>query len=680
LLAVYYSAIFLLRVFVFGERKTSNANSDRKQVIMQSNFRRKIMKNKVSKLLFLIIGLCLFAGPLAFFLPHGSLVAMGSHEHDYHTYDTNVHTNNAGGHSNRVFNDLLEGYTGLGYNMEKEYYSSGIMPLSLDNETKCDVHASSCGAGRADGGTSLLSIGCRNWEGFSYGNYGATDIPFWINMASINTIANATHRNMLIADLRAQAALWNQAVMHDGTGQIVNLYEPNPDATTRPADINGRRVVEVLRQDGGYAGLFKPPVLLFSPSIEVRINYDATGSGDRPGRNVDTPIHEFGHLLGLNDLDLDVASGTHKTLMGYSRGTTAANIGSAVKYQDIQGIAVINGRHTCTNAHFKRYVISENRYLHICFYCDRIDSRTSIVSGSAVMSANSDCLHDYQQMVSAGERHWLKCTKCYKVVESEFLIKGLTSNAIEVTGLINTDTTSVSIPSDIGGQTVTGIEASAFSGCTSLTSITIPSGVTSIGASAFSGCTGLTSITIPTSVTSIGGYAFYGCAGLTNITIPSSVASIGTGAFLNCTGLSVRWYYNQSVDADIFKAYLKEVIIGGVTSIADGTFSGCTELQAVELSDGVTDIGSGAFYGCVALQSATLPASVKSIGANAFYNTGIWGAAAGAVYADDWVVGYNGDVTGIRTDAVGIADYAFRDCAGLISDYGLRKRSISGSV
>ena len=44
----------------------------------------------------------------------------------------------------------------------------------------------------------------------------------------------------------------------------------------------------------------------------------------------------------------------------------------------------------------------------------------------------------------------------------------------------------------------------AFDGCSSLTSLTLPSSVTSIGSSAFSGCSGLTSLTLPSSVTSIG--------------------------------------------------------------------------------------------------------------------------------------------------------------------------------
>jgi len=77
------------------------------------------------------------------------------------------------------------------------------------------------------------------------------------------------------------------------------------------------------------------------------------------------------------------------------------------------------------------------------------------------------------------------------------------------------------------------IGGSAFSYCTSLTSITIPASVTSIGEWAFSDCSSLTSVTFAegSQLTSIGDYAFYSCTSLTSITIPASVTSIGEGAF-----------------------------------------------------------------------------------------------------------------------------------------------------
>ena len=52
----------------------------------------------------------------------------------------------------------------------------------------------------------------------------------------------------------------------------------------------------------------------------------------------------------------------------------------------------------------------------------------------------------------------------------------------------------VTIPDAIGGLPVTGIGPEAFSGCTNLTSVTVPATVTGIGSNAFYDCTGLTAV------------------------------------------------------------------------------------------------------------------------------------------------------------------------------------------
>ncbi|GMO57720.1 MAG: hypothetical protein Ta2A_03210 [Treponemataceae bacterium] len=121
----------------------------------------------------------------------------------------------------------------------------------------------------------------------------------------------------------------------------------------------------------------------------------------------------------------------------------------------------------------------------------------------------------------------------------------------------------VVIPAKIGGNPVTSIGWFVFSGCTGLTSVSIPAGVTSIGMSAFENCTSLTSVTIPARVTDIGSSAFRGCTGLTTISIPASVTSIGDGAFGSCTGLTsiriganveIRWSrVNEVYSNDAFE-------------------------------------------------------------------------------------------------------------------------------
>ena len=138
----------------------------------------------------------------------------------------------------------------------------------------------------------------------------------------------------------------------------------------------------------------------------------------------------------------------------------------------------------------------------------------------------------------------------------------------------------LAIPSSINGKKVTGIGESAFEGCSSLTSITIPDSVTSIDNWAFSWCASLTSITIPDSVTSIGEYAFCDCTRLTSVTIGNGVTSIGDSAFEDCTSLT------------------SITIPDSVTSIENWAFYGCTGLTSINIPDSVTSIGDWAFDGC----------------------------------------------------------------------------------
>ena len=107
---------------------------------------------------------------------------------------------------------------------------------------------------------------------------------------------------------------------------------------------------------------------------------------------------------------------------------------------------------------------------------------------------------------------------------------------------------------------------------------------------AFSGCTNLTSITMPNTVTSIGNGAFYYCPLLISVTIPNSVTSIGSTAFYNCTGLTSIGIVGSGASVEIPNS---------VTSIGNMAFNQCSGLTSVTIPDSVTSIGQQAFDFCI---------------------------------------------------------------------------------
>ena len=78
----------------------------------------------------------------------------------------------------------------------------------------------------------------------------------------------------------------------------------------------------------------------------------------------------------------------------------------------------------------------------------------------------------------------------------------------------------------------------------------------------------VSSITMVSSLKYIGAEAFYDCESLKEVTLPKSIVSMGNGVFQNCSGLKTVKFRSMEF-----------------SEIPDDTFSGCTSLDKIILSD-----------------------------------------------------------------------------------------------
>ena len=134
----------------------------------------------------------------------------------------------------------------------------------------------------------------------------------------------------------------------------------------------------------------------------------------------------------------------------------------------------------------------------------------------------------------------------------------------------------ISLPS-----TLSLINYQCFSS-TAIESISIPDGCM-IGYGLFSGCSSLKSVRLPADLTEIPELLFKGCRALTEVELPKGITKIEQSVFKG---------------SGIISFHFPEMI----TEIPSGTFDHCESLKEVKFPKHFTKIGDRAFWGCKSLE------------------------------------------------------------------------------
>ena len=229
---------------------------------------------------------------------------------------------------------------------------------------------------------------------------------------------------------------------------------------------------------------------------------------------------------------------------------------------------------------------------------------------------------------------------------SSFTSIDLPSNLVTIgnSAFYGSDLTSIIVPNSVTSIGTQVFEASpltsavinngtvgnyAFRNITTLTSLTLNSGVTSIGDQSFLNL-GVTTVTIPSTVTSMGDAAFYGNLSLTSAIINSTV--IGTLAFKSSPLLSTVTLSNNLLsignDAFMLTGLTSIAIPNTVTSLGTNSFQN-TSLSSIvfDSASSITDIPQGCFSlswgNNRTVTTLTLPSSLQTFGTSSFQQAGI---------------------------------------------------------
>ena len=208
----------------------------------------------------------------------------------------------------------------------------------------------------------------------------------------------------------------------------------------------------------------------------------------------------------------------------------------------------------------------------------------------------------------------------------------LAMSAYEENGIFYPDSTRTRVVGCRPGVTqallpssVRTIEPTAFSSISTLETVTLPEGLDSIGWRAFYRCSSLGSVVIPSTVRVVGDESFcvaFNPDGSATVTIADAECSIGSNAF-GSSGMGAIDLGNRitSIGDGAFEyCYNIDTIIvpNSCTYIGSWAFSDNSNLKKIHLPEGLDTIHAGLLAWCFGLEEVIIPSSVVYIDSMAF--------------------------------------------------------------
>lgn len=465
------------------------------------------------------------------------------------------------------------------------------------------------------------------------------------------------------------------------TYRITGIGEYTGEYLVIPSEYNGLTVTEI--GEGAFYGcdnLIK---------ITVPDNVTSIGKGAFQGCEalVEITLPFVGNTANTNS---DIAA-----LFGYVFGVAVS--------KGATGGGTSNGNYTVQN--YMTYYNYANRLYSGGFYIPKSLRRVNITSDTTIPFGafnNCDLLTTVtlpDGVTSIGNYAFSGCSSLKGLDGSE---NGIITIPSSVTSLGNYSFSSCKSVYKFNINMTGAIGTGAFSGCSNATTFNIGENVTSVGEYSFSGCTSLEEIVIPENVKTISLGAFKDCSSLTEMTLPfvgetastnSDIKSlfgyifgyaVSNGATGSGTSQGIytvqqyKTYYNYSYRVYTGGFYipksLRRVNITSDTTIPYGAFQNCDLLISVNLPGGVASIGDCAFNGCSSLMGIdgddsgviTIPKSVTALGMYAFMgctsiqtvNVNMTGSTGNGAFSGCSVL----NNINIGETVTGIGEYSFSGC------------------